>query len=730
MPSRPAYVLLVVMIVAAAAASAAALLVVASGQGTISAISAEGGELARSTAEAGLEHTLSLLSRSASSDFDDELDPGLLADCTNMATSAAVPTCAKCGLPLFKKADGADAAIISYEGQSYRLVPFNGGAYMVRYEDDDDDHITDANGGSSYASFTNNNKGVGDKCVEGLTVTNKGQNPVRDRNRAIWVNVVGIYPGTDPLKAKHRSVLRKLHTSTPAKTVAGMEVLGSITVEGSASFFACSPIGAIEANGNFQDASSVTTGSNPRGGCACGDSRAANLGGFTHCNDDPLACSDYGVECAEGELSTPGPTPPALAALDSAGDPSTPEQTGTDFYFEWDRPCIFYLEKEARGVWFWDATKARGPALVAGGAPQSCSAFEGKELRWPGAPLLEKIGDTESDQDQWRGCWTPLMWNIPTASLLTTGADVLCQSGGTPGITCCGPEASAASGRCEWRPDNQERSFDILVNGLSATDRGLHNTASGAPGLAGLKTRFVKPAWGTACTLDYPPFPTDTQTTETLSCSKNKAALGAPMTAGDPDDADIFCDGTNAALKHVASKNMLWFAFDAAGASAAAKQRLAAPAGVYFFEESVSEGGSALDMKLPIMTTLPSGRLDYPEPLADNFPLITVATFGSFEVNGNFILGVGQATPNYPAMMMNGSVTMKGTSNYMIGGSMWSQNSVDWSGSGENVLYGELRTNNSLNLKGTGHLLWLYTNALQKPPPTSSGPPITYPVPQ
>ncbi|MDP2340083.1 MAG: hypothetical protein Q8O67_03930 [Deltaproteobacteria bacterium] len=695
MKSRPAYVLLVVMIVAAAAASAAALLVVASGQGTITAMHTEGGELAKGVAESGLEHTLAVLARSGFSDFDEELDPGLLADCTNMATSAAVPTCAKCGLPLLKKPDATDATIVTYEGKTYRMLPFNGGAYMARYDDDDDDQITDAASAGGYTGFTNNNTGIGAKCVEGPTsIASNGQNYVRDRNRTVWVTVVGIYPGTNPATAKHRVALRKLHAAKAPSTVAGIQVRGNIETSGGGKIAACSPIGSIEADGNFTQSGSGF-------GCACGDSKAQDItGDWDHCTDTPTVCSAQvpPIECADGELSEATITVPALGANDVAGP------TGSDFYVNWARPCVFFIDTN-RTLWSWDATATRGPA-----SSPNCSSLEGLKFSAPYPPNLSKIGSgSAATGTDWSGCWTPLILELANGSCTRVAAN---------DATDTKKEHDKTGNNCSWRPIG-DQSWTLTGAQINA-----RFAAAGAPAGA----IFNKPAWG-VCKVLYPPFPEPSVPQQDLGCM-----TPASGTARCVDGADAGELGDNTALfGKTTGGGEVWFGAtaDASGNSdIAARANLeAVPAGVYIFGDSITRSGVNFDFL--------AGALAAPKQPMLHFPLATLMTTGAIDLTNEFWIGFGQASGNpdgsgvrFPSTITNGNFSMSGGAEYRLAGSIYTTGNVNWNGNGLGTFHGELFSNGNLNIGGTGDFVWRYETALQRPPIPTSGPPLTYPVPQ
>lgn len=455
------FVLVVVMLVAIAAAVIAGGLAARGEDARLRAVHVEHADLAEGLAQAGMQRAKGYAETIARNfgDFDRLLDPGLNASCSGLPGSA--PTCTTCNRPDF--GDGTDAV---YNGKTYKRVAYGEGAYLVRFDDDQDDQQVvlgwTRNTGNNIAAVN---------CIEGPGVLSGVDNPVRDRNRAVWITVIGISPGVDPDRAQHRVVLRTLYTNTNPATIAGITVDGNISVGGSAELFACSPIGSLEVNGTL---------SGPGGGggaCACGDSLADSLGGWDHCTDPTYAGACTAVGCAPGALGTPGPSNPLVDAVDSAA--------GKNLYFDWTKPCTFYVDEAAtftgKSLWVWDATANRGP----GGA--LCSDFDGAAL------TINAAMPPDPDDDSYRRCWTPLLLDL--------------------GGACTSPWGENAAG-CEWAP-NGATSPSI---GTAAMNAFMGATPFGGANLPGGAT-YNKPAWTAACQVTYPGLPA-------ASCTTCNGAVG------------------------------------------------------------------------------------------------------------------------------------------------------------------------------------------------------------
>jgi hypothetical protein len=693
------FVLVIVMIVAASVAGAAILLVVSAGQGRLTAARVEGGEVAAGIADAGLARVRATLATREAGDFDLDLDPNLRADCAQLSGGTA-PTCALadgCNRPKFT--DGDTATI---DGLAYTRVAFNGGAYFVRYDDDDDDQADPGTSYTEWAPFTGYQPGPGGNCIEGRTIPAGGQNPLRDRNRAIWVTAIGIYPGTDPATARQRVVLRRLQTAVLPNTVAGIRVRGDIIQENAGNFFACSPIGSVESTGNLSGQSAAQA-------CMCGSSRArGTVTNFSQCNTANI-CADttkvpVPVGCASGRAPVGGKTisAPSLGNLNAAGS------TGTDFYIDWSRPCVFFVENNKDTLWVWDANAQRGPS---GTTPkgQPCRNFEGKGLGLP-TPNPSKLAGSvsETNVNDWGACWTPVVWGIENADArFGATTNTTCLDGpGTGPNKCCGvggasrevffdkEDSGAGGNRCIWRPNKAAATQTFAVTWAASA--------------GGATESYTLPDWST-CSIRYPPFPETGVSPSTISCGAD-------------------CDGTETVFRHIGSgaNAMWWFDIDDAADAAAL------PVGVYIYPNNLDIDGPAKDgFAIPAAGSLPSPS----SPMA-GWPNATLFTPGSFSGGNRRVwLGSGQDSgtgtlgdePRHASLIAS-SYTINGGGNFYIGGSLYSTGAIDWTGNGDTVCWGEIQAMSTFKVKGNGRFEWLYATPLQTPPSGYTGPPLTVPL--
>src|SRR6185295_16805179 len=176
-------------------------------------------------AELGLERTRAYLLQMSLTDVDfyRALDPNL--DTTCSLPSAPILDLgggqADDHLPPFTGTGVAPITLAATSGKTFLQVPIAGGSYLVRIDDNEDDED------GTFSSSTSNNATGG--CVEGLTLLTAKENPVRDRDRTVIVTVIGLYPGTDPLKAR---ATRTLRTEVgPAKS-AGIYAGGDVSMGG------------------------------------------------------------------------------------------------------------------------------------------------------------------------------------------------------------------------------------------------------------------------------------------------------------------------------------------------------------------------------------------------------------------------------------------------------------------------------------------------------------------
>ncbi len=86
---------------------------------------------------------------------------------------------------------------IAFRGHVWQRSAFGSGGYLTRFVDDNDDALT----GPGYARTTQV------KCNEGDAARDQ---PAGDRNRAVFVDVIGFAPGNDPARASVTTERRKL----------------------------------------------------------------------------------------------------------------------------------------------------------------------------------------------------------------------------------------------------------------------------------------------------------------------------------------------------------------------------------------------------------------------------------------------------------------------------------------------------------------------------------------
>lgn len=373
------YVLLIVMTVGIAASLVAMALLGTSGGTRIAATHTVDGELADAIARAGMARAEAYLEAVvASGDFDAALDPNLDANCATLPLSCGGDDCT----PAL-----GDGARVTVQGKRYTRVAYGGGAYLIRFDDDDDDGQPRE---PEWRSYTGNNEGAG-SCFEGPLSTSSvtgnhlsgGHNPLRDRNRTLYITVIGVYPGLDAETANHRAVLKQLHVAPPpqgnlAFLVGGhMHVLG-----GSSQAQLCSSLSGVGVGGVLEG--SGTT-------CTCGKTYGAPTNGINDCGG---CCGTN----AFVDVGLGGPLPPY--------EPDTRDAQ----WFDWSSSCTFFLSSsedgEAEGLWFWDAQGSRGPG--------SCASYNGSMLD-PidfAAAADQRIGRVDS----FSSCWVPLGYSPAAAT--------------------------------------------------------------------------------------------------------------------------------------------------------------------------------------------------------------------------------------------------------------------------------------------------------------------------
>ncbi|MDP2345696.1 MAG: hypothetical protein Q8O67_32435 [Deltaproteobacteria bacterium] len=340
------FALVIVVVCSVAMVAIAIALVFTAGSSRLVSVKGSAIDQSETIAVAGMERAVAYAERVADveRDFDLLLDPTESINCRNFSATQSVGNSPQqgshgSGLPRF-----TDGTIGTYEGRKYRVVPFNTGAYLVRYDDDADDD--EENG--LLSPFTSN-RPDGTNCEEGPAFGLN--NPFRDRNRAVWISVIGIYPGIDPDRAKHRTSLRRFHISTASLPGPAIHVGGNIAINGDLQF--CSNVGDIAAGGSIQFGG---------GNNACGQSAAGGA------NNGPLTAPTCPAPDALNPLPRCTPPGPALDNIpftqplifDPPGPSTTLLTPDKRFWFRGgDKAhCNFYVVQGALGgLFYWDSTR-------------------------------------------------------------------------------------------------------------------------------------------------------------------------------------------------------------------------------------------------------------------------------------------------------------------------------------------------------------------------------------
>ncbi len=389
------FALVIVVICSVAMVAIAIALVFTAGANRLVSVKGSAIDQSETIAIAGLERAVAYAERVAAveRDYDLLLDPQENIDCNTAVDLQTSPQKSTSGLPRF-----TDGTPKEYETRNYQLVPFNAGAYLVRFDDDADD--ADAN---RFLSVFTGNRPNGGKCEEGPAFT-RGNNPFRDRNRGVWISVVGIYPGTNPDTARHRTALRRFHISTVALPGPAIHVNGNIDIRGDLHF--CSDIGEIAAGGNLdfgggnrvcgQPTAEGNTTGNPAsaaGTCRIGPATPENPDACTP-RRDPLGGQPF------DEPFDQPPLTPANFAVDEA------------FWFNREQPkCNFYVVRDAAlgGLFFWDSA-LDGPAGVCAKLPRG--ELPAADDNIP-TPTVSEILTAPSSST--KRCWVPIAVTVAGA---------------------------------------------------------------------------------------------------------------------------------------------------------------------------------------------------------------------------------------------------------------------------------------------------------------------------
>lgn len=331
---RPRGFALVIVVICSVAMVAIAIAVAfTAGANKIVSVKGSSIDRAETIAVAGMERAVAYAEAAAviERDFDLLLDPNLDVDCVAQARNATAIGAR--GLPRFTD-PGASNAVV--DGRTYRVVPFNGGAYLVRFDDDADDVVDNV----SYASFSGNHNATG-SCAEGPTFSG-GNNPFRDRNRAVWVSVLGIYPGTDPAHANHRVALTRYHISTQRLPSLGFVTRDGLSTNNRLTF--CSEIADISVGG----------AANMNGGDICGAvlvDGSANITGSLS-TTAPAACvpaGSGGRGGCSGSASVSAGVPQSTL-IDGIITATTQSSGARERWFDAARPGCNLVEMDITGL--------------------------------------------------------------------------------------------------------------------------------------------------------------------------------------------------------------------------------------------------------------------------------------------------------------------------------------------------------------------------------------------
>ena len=402
------FVLVIVAVCGVAMLIIAMAVVMTSGAGQLNAIKDVNSDRSSTIAESGMQRATAYASAiiAAEKDFDLALDPSLSVNC-GAPSSPIAP-----GTPRYTDAVGT-AEWPPGSGINFQMVAFGDGAYLTRFDDDMDDMLPNAQLGA----FSGNTPANG--CAEGPGVIN---NPFRDRNRAVWISVIGIYPGINPVNAKHHTALRRLYIANASTPPSLIRVGGNLTT-GHLKF--CSETGDIAVHGNATLSNQTDT---------CGTLQATST--ITN-SSQPADCSAHGISCSHG--------------TDTSGivfsDPVTVPGPTSNTWYTWSSSCNFSID--ATGFYFWDsATPAC--AAWAGGPPATTNTC------W--IPLIYVVGGAPADPLGWPETITPTEWkpdgtiSATVLALPATGP----QSGRVFGSAPTHPLWSSCQGATpfDWRPPN------------------------------------------------------------------------------------------------------------------------------------------------------------------------------------------------------------------------------------------------------------------------------------
>ena len=408
MSRRRAFSLVIALMLGVVTAAVAVGLVAMAGASQVGIVHTAGGDLAKQIADAGMQRVTAYAHEriAPNADFDLLLDPSVEANCTQLTAVTNTGVVAETGNMNLPRFTDSGATNVTWSGKRYKLIPYNGGAYLARYDDDDDDSIVNA----SWTPATTTTGAT--TCKEGPVSIFGINNPARDRNRTVMATVIGIYPGTNPATAVHRTVLRKMIVDPlPVTAKAGMQTGGNFEADSVIHF--CSTIAGVAASGEVQKGGAGT--------CYCGDVSKAKSG-LVQC---ATCCGS--TNPLNPDTSTIPPAPPAVSPTAAK-------------WYDWTSECNFYM-RSGVGLFWWDADAARGTGAT-------CGAYTG-------AVVLPSLN---SDTDG--SCWTPI---FTYAGGVFATPIVELGGGGTQEVV------TIAAGTYEWRPRAAEFNYDLTTYYTSGT---------------------------------------------------------------------------------------------------------------------------------------------------------------------------------------------------------------------------------------------------------------------
>ena len=642
------FILVIVLIIAAAAAIIAAAILSSATAMRVSTGNMQEGDVTDALARAGMERATAYLQVVAktSGDLDLALDPDQVANCN--ATPMTCGATTFCNRPKFT--DALAVGGTTYLGKNYTAVAFNGGAYLVRFDDDADDAADWATSGRTgpdqWLPQTDNHVAGGNNCNEGpLAPLNLKDNPFRDRNRSMIVTTIGIAPGTNPATAQHRTVLRKLFTFRTPPTVAGFTASGALTAAGT-NFEACSPVGSVEVFGAFTGSAGQT--------CTCGDSRVT--GAMT------------GLDTCINMAGSPCNTPATCAAGSNAAGPVTPMTQLTSaqplfaqFAFNWNSPCNFYvgpglLPAGTIAVWAWDPTATRGPGLAL------CSTFSSSGV--PAVPIPDPTTPNKAD---FGSCWTPVLLGVS-------------GNCGDPINLAVNSEVSV---NCDWKPVGVARTDVVTASAFQGT--------SGTVVLTPPNATYNKPNYA-QCLISNG-VPSDAYPGQTTAPKNGCSTCTNPP-------------ATNVAMKdNTGAGGHYWFN----GTSLTSIRAI--PAGAYYFGPGALTLNSAADDLT--VAGMPSAALDlsqFPHATIVVDGAMTVSGtkqwFGVGEGSPSLAL--------YPSLIVNGALTMDQKVKHVAGTMWVNGAITWASAAASSIFMdGEVHADGAITLSGPADFRWQYTLPFQ-----------------